>query len=125
MRIGGRDPASVDVILRDWIRSEGYEQEATSAALIARWPDIAGADVAAHTVPEGIRTTEAGREVLVRAESTAWATQLTLLSATLLERIRQSLGPAAVDRIRVVGPAPPPRSGPRRVPGRGPRDTYG
>ena len=125
-RAGGRDPATIDAVLEGWIRSEGYEHEARQAGLSARWVDIAGPEVAAHARPEGVTITDRGPELLLRADSTAWATQLKVLSGTLLARIREELGPEAVSRIRVIGPAPPRRAtGPRRVPGPGPRDTYG
>ena len=90
------------------------------------WEDIVGAELADHVVPDGVSETEAGRELLLRADSTAWATQVRMLAPQILDRIREALGVGIVDRLRVVGPAPPRRAaGPRRVPGPGPRDTYG
>ena len=63
-------------------------------------------------------------ELTLAAESTAWATQLRGMLPTLMTRIRTELGPDVVTRIRVHGPTGPTwRSGPRRVAGRGPRDT--
>jgi predicted nucleic acid-binding Zn ribbon protein len=63
------------------------------------------------------------------AESTAWATQLRLLTRTLQAKLREQVGPEVVTSIVVRGPAQPDwRKGPRRVQGpgaRGPRDTYG
>ncbi|HET6240646.1 MAG TPA: DciA family protein, partial [Arthrobacter sp.] len=57
---------------------------------------------------------------------TAWATQLRLLSISLLEKFRTELGDGVVTRIQVLGPAAPNwRKGLRTVNGRGPRDTYG
>ena len=66
-------------------------------------------------------------ELTLAAESTAWATQLRgVLLPVLMTRIRSELGPGVVTRIRVHGPtAPTWGSGPRRIAGRGPRDTYG
>lgn len=123
---GGRDPATVEAVLDAWIRNEGYQHQVREAGLTVRWADIAGPDVAAHAIPEGLSITDSGPELLVRADSTAWATQLRVLSATLLERIREELGPDSVARIRILGPAPPRRTpGSRRVRGPGPRDTYG
>lgn len=123
---GGRDPATVQAVLDDWIRTEGYEHQSRQAGLEVRWEDIAGPEVAAHARPEGLTLTDTGPELLLRADSTAWATQLRVLSGALLARIREELGPDAVSRIRILGPAPPRRAtGPRRVPGPGPRDTYG
>ena len=63
----------------------------------------------------------------VRADSSAWATQLRLLSSSLLARLAADVGEDTVAEIKVVGPSAPSWSrGSRRVQdGRGPRDTYG
>jgi predicted nucleic acid-binding Zn ribbon protein len=101
---------------RDW------ERPVRAAGILARWDHIVGADLAAHCRP--IRLD--GGELTCVAESTAWATQIRLLSRQLLDRIAAELGPGVVTAIRVQGPtAPDWRHGPLRVRGQGPRDTYG
>jgi predicted nucleic acid-binding Zn ribbon protein len=87
------------------------------------WANIVGADVAAHCTPTTLRE----GELKVTAESTAWATQLRLLSSTLLARLAAEVGPEVIHRIHVVGPSAPTwKHGPFSVRGsRGPRDTYG
>jgi len=65
-------------------------------------------------------------ELVVEAESTAWATQIRMLAPQLLKRINAEVGDRTVIRIRARGPAGPSwKFGHRHVPGRGPRDTYG
>jgi predicted nucleic acid-binding Zn ribbon protein len=65
-------------------------------------------------------------ELVLEAESTAWATQLRLLSRSILARISAELGPDVVRKLVVRGPtAPDWRHGRLRVKGPGPRDTYG
>ena len=60
------------------------------------------------------------------AESTAWATQLRMVQAQLLAKIAAAVGDGVVTSVKIVGPVGPSwRKGPYRVPGRGPRDTYG
>jgi len=121
-----RDPQTVDSVMQGWLRDHGYESQVGSGSLVARWPEIVGEALADHVVPEAVRDTDDGRELVLRADSTAWATQVRLLIPSIHGRIRSLLGAGVVDRIRVSGPAPPSRNpGPRRVPGRGPRDTYG
>jgi len=121
-----RDPQTVDAVMQGWLRDHGYESQAGSGSLIARWPEIVGDALADHVVPDSVRETEDGRELVLRADSTAWATQVRLLIPQIHGRIRSLLGAGVIDRIKVTGPAPPQRqTGPRRVPGRGPRDTYG
>ena len=118
-----RDPTLFGAAIRELMAVRGWERTEKVASVMGRWDVLVGADVAQHCRPESLRD---GELVLV-AESTAWATQLQLLSRTLLDRLSAELGPGVVTKIRVHGPtAPSWRSGPRRVSGgRGPRDTYG
>jgi len=117
-----RDPALLGASIGDVVAEQHWESTLRSAGLLARWEQIVGAEIAAHCRPQRL---EAG-ELTCVAESTAWATQLRLLSRQVLDRIAKELGPGVVRRIRVHGPtAPDWRHGPLRVTGRGPRDTYG
>ena len=121
-----RDPQTIDKVMQSWLRDHGYQSQVGSGSLIARWPEIVGEALADHVVPDSVRETDHGRELWLRADSTAWATQVRLLVPQILGRIATLLGSGVVDLIKVTGPTPPKRSpGPRRVPGRGPRDTYG
>lgn len=91
--------------------------------MIGRWEVVVGPDIAGHCVPvafeEGVLT--------VRAESTAWATQVRLLVPTLMRRLAEEVGEGTVTRVTVQGPNGPSwRRGPWTAPGaQGPRDTYG
>ena len=86
------------------------------------WERVVGPDLAAHCRPVKL----VDGELTVEAESTAWATQLRLLAGRLLRQIAKQVGPNVVTRLHIHGPSAPTWSrGPRRVPGRGPRDTYG
>ena len=80
-------------------------------------------DVAEHCTPESF---DEGR-LVVRTDSTAWATQLRLLAPTLVRRLNEELGHGTVTLIEVLGPHGPTwKKGPRSArDGRGPRDTYG
>ena len=101
---------------------EGWAGAADQARLHARWREIAGEDIADHTAPGPLRD----NVLSIEATSTAWATQLRLLAPALIERVNALLGDAVVRSLDIRGPqAPSWRAGPRTVPGRGPRDTYG
>ena len=65
--------------------------------------------------------------LVVRADSTAWATQVRLLTATLLRKMADEVGEGTMTKVVVRGPSQPSwRRGPRVAPGgQGPRDTYG
>lgn len=118
-----RDPQPFGSLVRRLVADRGWEATAASASVLSNWAGIVGAEVAARCQPVSLRD----GELTLAAESTAWATQLRgVLLPTLMTRIRTELGPGVVTRIRVHGPtAPTWGSGPRRVAGRGPRDTYG
>ena len=119
----GRDPKLLGEQLDQFVAERGWAVDVAVGAVIGRWPQIVGPEIAQHCAPvefaDGVLT--------VRADSTAWATQLRLLSSSLLARLAEDVGEGTVVEIRVVGPGSPTWSrGSRRVQdGRGPRDTYG
>ncbi len=117
-----RDPQRLGSLVRRLVSDRGWEETTAAASVMGRWEQIVGPDIAAHARPSSLRD---GELVLV-AESTAWATQLRLLATRLMARLTAEVGAGVVTRIRVHGPSAPSwRRGPRRVAGRGPRDTYG
>jgi len=125
-RADDRDPAllgaSVDRLLRD----RGWTESAAVGGLTGRWAEIVGADVAEHVRPETFEQAPDGRGLVLvlRADSTAWATSITYLLPQVRARIDAELGSGVVRDIRVLGPAAPSwRHGSRTAPG--PRDTYG
>lgn len=120
-RAGG-DPVAFGSAVNELLDERGWQGDARAARVLADWASIVGAEVAAASRPVRLR----GGELQVEAESTAWATQLRLLSRSLLARITAELGEGVVSRLVVRGPtAPDWRHGRLRVPGPGPRDTYG
>jgi predicted nucleic acid-binding Zn ribbon protein len=117
-----RDPQSLGSVVEDLVHERNWESTLRSAGIPARWEQLVGSELAGHCRPARL---DGGRLTCV-AESTAWATQIQLLSHTLLERLHAELGPGVVTSLHVQGPSAPDwRHGPLRVTGRGPRDTYG
>ncbi len=118
----GRDPVLFGDAVRRLVEERGWQETTVNANVLQNWASLVGAEVADHCQP--VSLVEA--ELILVAESSAWATQLRLLNGHLLKTLREQAGPGVVDRIVVRGPAQPDwRKGPRRVQGRGPRDTYG
>ncbi len=117
-----RDPQSLASVLARLVKTRGWQRPTAEATVFGAWERVVGADVAAHCRPVKL---EDG-ELTVEAESTAWATQLRLLAGKLLRRIAAEIGDGFVTKLHIHGPAAPSwNRGPRRVRGRGPRDTYG
>lgn len=117
-----RDPLPLGSAVDRLVGEHGWSQELAVHGAVARWDQVVGPEVAAHVRPERYST----GELTVRADSTAWATQVRLLAPNLVRRLNEEIGDGTVMRVTVLGPnAPTWRRGPRTVPGRGPRDTYG
>ena len=117
------DPEQLNAAIDGLVNARGWRESTAVGSVFGRWAEIVGPDLAAHTRPEAL----ADGELIVTADSTAWATQVRLLAAQLVRRLNTELGDGAVQRVKVRGPAGPARRpGEWRVRGsRGPRDTYG
>lgn len=118
----GRDPvsavASVDALLAEF----NWSSQLAEADLFNRWGQIVGDQTAENSIPEALMD----GTLTVRCKSTAWATQLRLMQETILDRINTEFPGLEVTALKMLGPAAPSwKKGPRSVPGRGPRDTYG
>lgn len=117
-----RDPQPFGAVLAKLVKARGWQRPAAEATVFGDWPKVVGAEVASHCRPVKLEN----GELTIEAESTAWATQLRLLAGKLLGQIAAQVGHNVVTKLHIHGPAAPSWSrGPRRVRGRGPRDTYG
>ena len=106
--------------LSDALRRQGF----ASAEIVARWADIAGAEIAAHSEPvkinwprssEGDAPPPEPATLVLRVEGPA-AIEIQHQAAVILERVNRFFGWAAIGRIalrqaplrRHVAPAAPP-----------------
>ena len=118
---GGRtrrdDPQKLTAAVGGLLSSRGWRQRAAMGTVFGEWGRIVGPELAAHTKPQAF---DEG-ELVVAADSPAWATQVRLLASDLLRRLGTELGHGVVRRIRVTGPgggkaARHVRLSPQRVP---------
>ncbi|MET1000038.1 MAG: DciA family protein [Marmoricola sp.] len=117
-----RDPQTMDATLGRFVSEQGWETELRVHGVFSRWEAIVGRDVGQHVNPESF----ADGRLVVRTDSTAWATQMKLLAPDVVRRLNEVLGEGTVQVIDVEGPRGPSwKRGRLRVKGRGPRDTYG
>lgn len=118
-----RDPQLLDNTIGRLIAEQGWGTDVRVHGVFSRWDHLVGREVAQHCRPESY----ADGKLVVRTDSTAWATQMRLLAPTVLRRLNEELGHGTVTVIDVLGPHGPSwRKGHRSVrDGRGPRDTYG
>lgn len=116
------DPQAISDVLKNLIQDREWQSGIAEGNLFANWVNIVGAEIAEHTEPitilDGVLT--------IRTSSTAWATQLNLISSDVLASLQTSAPGALVERLSIIGPQSPSwKRGLRTIKGaRGPRDTY-
>lgn len=117
------DPQSINSVISELVSARAWEQGLAEGSLFTEWITVVGADIGSHSTPislvDGLLT--------IKTSSSAWATQLTLMSVQLLKRISDSAPGALVEEILILPPgAPSWKKGIRTIRNsRGPRDTYG
>ncbi|MFD5452220.1 DciA family protein [Streptomyces sp. NPDC127100] len=128
-----RDPQPLQGLLQQWLVDNGYEKAADGGSLLNRWPDIVGAERAAHW--EAAAYDEASKTLTVVCQSDSWARMLSLVSRQIVEDVNRALKPGTLAAIRIrkgtyrppVRPEPASASEPstRRVPpGTAPTEEY-
>jgi len=118
----GRDPQPMSDVFSHLTGDLGWDDSLATAQLFVEWRSIVGESVADHASPLSVTD----RQLTVQASSSAWATQLRLMRHELLSALAEKIPDLTIESIHVLAPgAPSWKNGPRRVPGRGPRDTYG
>lgn len=121
-RNGSRDPLLLGTTVESLAADMGWKPDLVAGGLIGRWREIVGAEVADHC--EVVELT-AG-VLTLQASSSAWATNLRLMTSALIRRCEEEIGPGVVVEVDIRGPRGPSfRKGRLRVAGRGPRDTWG
>lgn len=119
---GGRDPHGIGDVIDGLASKMGWTSPLARSDLLASWPGIVGTETAEHSTPAGI----VEGLLTVKCDSTAWATQLRLMRSQITTTIAARFPDAGIESVRFEGPnAPSWKRGPRSIPGRGPRDTYG
>ncbi len=122
-RINISDPQSLSSVFNEIITNRDWRQGIAEGNLFTDWEKVVGEDIAQHATP----ITLLEGKLTIQTSSTAWATQLRLISSDLLKTLRQSAPGALVEELVVIGPhAPSWKRGLRTIRGaKGPRDTYG
>ncbi|MGP9845820.1 DUF721 domain-containing protein [Brachybacterium sp. 107] len=119
-----RDPQGIESVLRKVLGNLGWNAGMNAGRVLEEWDDIVGEKVSAHCRPVSL---EDG-VLVISASSSAWASQLRMLTPRLITTIEEHVGSHVVAELRVTGPAAAERTwkkGRRTVTWRGPRDTYG
>ena len=122
-RSNSDEPTQINSILNELVESRSWRQGIAEGNLFSEWIAVVGNEIAQHCEP----ITLFEGKLTIKAESTAWATQLRLMDETLLKTIQKSSPGAVVESLQIIGPSAPSwRRGLRTIRGaKGPRDTYG
>lgn len=118
----GREPRPLADTLAVMSTDLGWTQLLAETSITQNWSDLVGSSMAEHArvleVSEGV--------IRVQCDSTAWATELRRMRTQVITRIQQEYPDAHIEEIKFIAPnAPSWKHGPKSIPGRGPRDTYG
>ena len=97
-----RDPQALGDLAAGLLSDRGWEAQLKDADVAARWEEAGGESVAAHTVVEACRD----GELVIRASSTAWATQVHLLQGELRRRLAEMMIALGAAPEQPAGPGP-------------------
>ncbi|MFI1510204.1 DciA family protein [Streptomyces sp. NPDC020597] len=113
VRRDGREPTGFAAVLQGLMADRAWEVPAAGGTVLDRWPDIAAAispQLASHVTAVAFHPET--RQLDLRPDSPAYATQLRLNSARIVATANSTVGTDAVHTARVlpVGGAPAPRA---------------
>jgi predicted nucleic acid-binding Zn ribbon protein len=94
--VSDRDPIPISASLDEVVRSLRGSGRREVGGVFGRWEEAVGVQIAAHARP--VRLDHG--VLLVEVDQPAWATQITLLSNTIRERLLTVTG-VAVDQVEV------------------------
>jgi predicted nucleic acid-binding Zn ribbon protein len=96
------DPKPVGELLHTLVAGRGWSEHMVFGRLLEEWATVVGSDVAARSTPVGLK---AG-VLSIRADGAAWATELTLLGGSIVEKVDSYLGGGVIREVRVSAGAP-------------------
>ena len=117
------EPQQIGLVLNEIVEARDWRQGLAEGNIFMEWDKIVGIEISTHSTPISLLE---GR-LTIQTSSTAWATQLNLISTNLLKIISSSAPGALVETLTFIGPHTPSwKKGLRTIRGaKGPRDTYG
>lgn len=95
-----RDPLLIGDALTEFVDNVGWQQPKALAQLHTQFADVVGAETAAHVVIEKYED----QELVLRADSTSWATQLKYLTPVLLEKLQAAVPELGISSVKVLPP---------------------
>lgn len=93
----GPDPRRLPEVLDQVLAGLGAPSADAVVTISERWPDLIGAEVAAHVTPVSV---EHGR-LTMQADGPAWASHVRWAEADLLSRLAAMIGPDVVTSVMI------------------------
>jgi predicted nucleic acid-binding Zn ribbon protein len=95
------DPKPLGELLQTLVSGRGWEEHLRFGRLRDEWAAVVGPEVAARSEPVALN----GGILSIRADGAAWASELTLLARSIVEKADSYLGGGVVRELRVsAGP---------------------
>lgn len=94
-------PQPLGEVFSKFIAQRGWKEPVAVGSVLADWASIVGPQIAENAKVE----TFENAELVLRASSTAWATQLRLLTPQLMHKFDEVLGPGVITKLEIRGPA--------------------
>lgn len=110
-----RDPQRLGGALDDWVSGSGHSDRLAVSALLQRWPQVVGDQVAAHVAVAEYRPADGGGTVILVADSAAWALQMRYMADRIKQLITDEIGTGLVADVEIRGPAAARSTGRLRV----------
>ena len=90
-------PIAVGEALAGYLKRSGLARRVGQAQVIPEWPSLVGAQIAAVTSPESITPDGV---LFVRVATSAWMTELQLMTPDIMARINAGRGAGRITTIR-------------------------
>ena len=92
------EPKPLGDVLGALVATRGWRRRIEGAEVFTRWREIVGDELARRCEPMKLT----GTTLVVRAESTTWATQVSYLASEITRRTDEVVRPGLVTRVSVV-----------------------
>src|SRR5699024_11505020 len=83
-----------------FLAQRGWKEPVAVGSVLADWASIVGPQIAENTEVEKFENAQ----LVLRASSTAWATQLRLLTPQLMHTFDEVLGTGVITKLEIKGP---------------------
>ncbi|GAA4114563.1 putative nucleic acid-binding Zn ribbon protein [Enteractinococcus coprophilus] len=94
-------PQPIGDVFSKFIAQRGWKEPVAVGSVLADWSSIVGEQIAQNAKVESFENAT----LVLRASSTAWATQLRLLTPQLMHKFDERLGPGVITKLEIKGPA--------------------